>query len=665
MFLIYKNLLKTKSGIFLFILILFSFCHSFSEENKYLIIQTTDLASAFASPEYRVCKNNDEFKTLWDRLQKNIVPPEPLPEVNWNNHIVIGIFAGTQPSMGYEIKIDRIIEVDDALRIFFTLVEPDPDDMPPAIITFPNIVFKIDRTEKPVEFWKNKKDEGFIRVKRIGEGPEKIFLKDIIANSNFYIGKEILLEGVIMVVKTPVEKAFITDALGNALMLESARKLDFSSWFFLNNKEVLLDGILSKEKENLIFKVYNLIKPELGISEENSDTLFKEIPEKAGTKEKSPALEPSITQWQELSEKIEISKEIDIKKASKFIEVIPETSQVDTFKKKIEEEQWLELKVENDSLNVKDTFIKKDTISKFEGIKVKKRQYQWYELHTVSFLKRIETESTDSKVSIKMEIEPEDTFLSYPEVTLTTVYDTSIKIKFDAQEIIEPGIGLYRLIINVKGLQIADDFKDYELISYPPATYILTLKSSPDNIILIGLNQPVSSSFRWEKHNLIITLVPESSLKWFEIPEEESFDSTESIQKDIKYIEKEIPDTQESHLNKLSILKTKPENNQENIPIYSDITIVFSSPLDTVNFSNENIILEYESPQTEYLINPLSVFSIYFQKQGSVLVIDPYEFFDHNSKIKVFLSKEITSVDGIKLGETYPDGYSFSFITEK
>jgi hypothetical protein len=107
-------------------------------------------ASAYPTREARVIMGGEEWAGLWRQMTGNMTPAAPLPPVDFERFMVIAAFMGTQRSGGYGLRIRRIVELPERLRV--EVSESVPEGCPTTMaLTHPADVVYTERSDKPVE----------------------------------------------------------------------------------------------------------------------------------------------------------------------------------------------------------------------------------------------------------------------------------------------------------------------------------------------------------------------------------------------------------------------------------------------------------------------------------------------------------------------------------
>ena len=104
-----------------------------------------------------VIKDSSELENLWGKMQSRVSPTPisaitDLPDVNFNDEMVIAVFQGTQSTGGYAIEITKIVEKKNSLEVFVKETSPSPDSMVTQAFTQPYHIVKVKRVDKEVVF---------------------------------------------------------------------------------------------------------------------------------------------------------------------------------------------------------------------------------------------------------------------------------------------------------------------------------------------------------------------------------------------------------------------------------------------------------------------------------------------------------------------------------
>ena len=107
-------------------------------------------ATAYPTREARVITGREEWAALWGQMAGAMTPAPPVPPVDFERFMVIATFMGTQRSGGYGVRIRRIVETPERLRV--EVHESVPEGCPTTMaLTHPADVVYTERSDKPVE----------------------------------------------------------------------------------------------------------------------------------------------------------------------------------------------------------------------------------------------------------------------------------------------------------------------------------------------------------------------------------------------------------------------------------------------------------------------------------------------------------------------------------
>ena len=103
-------------------------------------------------PVNLVIKDNKKWDSLWSKVYKTRIPKPELPEVNFEEEMILAVFMGYYPTGGYSVSIENIIEKEERLIVEKKVVTPGPDDMVTNAITHPFHIVKTKKTDKEIVF---------------------------------------------------------------------------------------------------------------------------------------------------------------------------------------------------------------------------------------------------------------------------------------------------------------------------------------------------------------------------------------------------------------------------------------------------------------------------------------------------------------------------------
>ena len=89
-----------------------------------------------------------EWKTLW----KDHGPAEKMPTVDFSKNMVVGVFLGTKPSVGYEVEIVGVRAQDKEVIVEYVQRQPAPGTMTAQILTDPYHLVSVPKHAGTVRF---------------------------------------------------------------------------------------------------------------------------------------------------------------------------------------------------------------------------------------------------------------------------------------------------------------------------------------------------------------------------------------------------------------------------------------------------------------------------------------------------------------------------------
>jgi hypothetical protein len=95
-----------------------------------------------------VVRTAAEWKALW----KEHSPDEPLPKVDFEKSIVVGVFTGMRPTGGYAVEITAIDRDGEGLVVSWRETKPAADAMLSQMLTFPFHLVSTGRVAGKVDF---------------------------------------------------------------------------------------------------------------------------------------------------------------------------------------------------------------------------------------------------------------------------------------------------------------------------------------------------------------------------------------------------------------------------------------------------------------------------------------------------------------------------------
>ncbi len=142
--------------VFSVLFLSFSSCKSnkTAQENKSIpfetIFETMSLGSETKGT--KIIQNKADLKGF-DVANNNDMPKELL-EVDFEKKTLLMAMAGMKNTGGFDIKIEKIIETNDKMTVFYKETTPPKDAMLIMALTYPLHAVTIKKTEKEINFEK-------------------------------------------------------------------------------------------------------------------------------------------------------------------------------------------------------------------------------------------------------------------------------------------------------------------------------------------------------------------------------------------------------------------------------------------------------------------------------------------------------------------------------
>ncbi len=106
--------------------------------------------SNISLPRQLVITNQSDWQRLWQIHGGN--QKQQLPQINFDDNMVIAIFAGQQPSGGYVVGINGLKRLDENLTVLVTFREPQPGEQVSLALTQPYIFISTAKVDGNVRF---------------------------------------------------------------------------------------------------------------------------------------------------------------------------------------------------------------------------------------------------------------------------------------------------------------------------------------------------------------------------------------------------------------------------------------------------------------------------------------------------------------------------------
>jgi hypothetical protein len=105
-----------------------------------------------AEPKQVVIRDSDAWKSLWKEMQSQRTPAPATPDVDFSREMVVGVFLGQKPTGGYSVRVTRIEQAPDVLKVEFKETRPAPDSIVTQALTQPYHLVVVPKQEGRLDF---------------------------------------------------------------------------------------------------------------------------------------------------------------------------------------------------------------------------------------------------------------------------------------------------------------------------------------------------------------------------------------------------------------------------------------------------------------------------------------------------------------------------------
>ena len=106
----------------------------------------------FTTKHNEVITSNEEFRKVWDRALLNMMDKDPLPEIDFENKMIILVAMGQQTSGGHKIEVVGVQNATDGVGITILEFKPGKKCITTDALAFPFQLIEIAKSEKQVTF---------------------------------------------------------------------------------------------------------------------------------------------------------------------------------------------------------------------------------------------------------------------------------------------------------------------------------------------------------------------------------------------------------------------------------------------------------------------------------------------------------------------------------
>ena len=97
-------------------------------------------------------KSISEWSDLWNKVYSTVEPKPALPEINFNNEMILATFQGSHSTGGYSTAITELLEKENSLEVQVEEISPAPGSTVTQSFTQPFHIIKTKTTNKDIVF---------------------------------------------------------------------------------------------------------------------------------------------------------------------------------------------------------------------------------------------------------------------------------------------------------------------------------------------------------------------------------------------------------------------------------------------------------------------------------------------------------------------------------
>jgi hypothetical protein len=135
-----------------------------NEELIWDVLAEGGQATGVEQPQYALISNAEQLLTFWNRAYGAQLSIPPLPDVDFRRETIVAAFAGTKPSGGYGITVERVTLEGNDVYLDLNEITPSSDTLTTQALTSPWIMLKILRGDINAAWFRNAKDGALFGV---------------------------------------------------------------------------------------------------------------------------------------------------------------------------------------------------------------------------------------------------------------------------------------------------------------------------------------------------------------------------------------------------------------------------------------------------------------------------------------------------------------------
>ena len=115
------------------------------KEAELIVIQSGEYSGIFA-PQNLCIQSEEDWEKCWKNIHSQSIPVPKLPQINFEEDMLVACFMGSQNSGGYSIHVDQVISDEDGVIVRVTHTAPGENCIKTMALSQPYVIVKIDKT---------------------------------------------------------------------------------------------------------------------------------------------------------------------------------------------------------------------------------------------------------------------------------------------------------------------------------------------------------------------------------------------------------------------------------------------------------------------------------------------------------------------------------------
>lgn len=106
-------------------------------------------SSGHVEPARYIITDREQWEAVWRLTMSNGFPIPAAPEIDFEQHSVIAVFQGNQPSSGYSISITKVVKTGKNIKVHVKEVVPEDSCTVMMVLTQPAHIVVTDKIRHP------------------------------------------------------------------------------------------------------------------------------------------------------------------------------------------------------------------------------------------------------------------------------------------------------------------------------------------------------------------------------------------------------------------------------------------------------------------------------------------------------------------------------------